>query len=96
MNFDSWITMIEKSREKRKQEYQENKQIWEKEGRDAQRQRVSLKISLRDLAARIGFCDKTISKYEKGLPIRNRRIMKVVYQTGLAYIAFKRQMIATL
>lgn len=96
MNFNSLNMKLEQYREKKRQEYQENKRIWEKDGSEVQRQRVALKISRRELAKRIGFCDKTIARYEKGLPIRNRRIMEVVYQTGLECIALKRQLKASL
>lgn len=95
MNSNSLSTKIEQYYEKKRQEYQENKRRWEKEGSNAQRQRVALKISRRELAKKIGFCDKTIAKYEKGLPIRKRKIMEVVFQTGLECIALKRQLKAS-
>lgn len=95
MNSNSLSTKIEQYYEKKRQEYQENKRRWEKEGSNAQRQRVALKISRRELAKKIGFCDKTIAKYEKGLPIQKRKIMEVVFQTGLECIALKRQLKAS-
>ena len=95
MNFNSLSMKLEQYREKKRQEYQENKRIGEKEGSDAKRQRVALKISRRELAEKIGFCDKTIARYEKGLPIQKRRIMEVVFQTGLECIALKRQIKAS-
>lgn len=95
MNSNSLSTKIEQYYEKKRQEYQENKRRWEKEGSNAQRQRVALKISRRELAKKIGFCDKMIAKYEKGLPIQKRKIMEVVFQTGLECIALKRQLKAS-
>ena len=63
---------------------------WQTEGRDFRKVREDLKISRRELSQHIGISDQVIAKFEKGLSVRSRNMLKQSYSTSLELIQLKR------
>ena len=66
------------------------KPVWQAEGRDFRKVREDLKVSRRELSQHIGISDQVIAKFEKGLSVRSRHMLKQSYSTSLELIQLKR------
>lgn len=66
------------------------KSIWEKEGQEFRAVREDLKVSRNELSRHIGISDQVIAKFEKGLSVRSRNMLKQSYQTSLELIQLQR------
>ena len=63
---------------------------WQAEGSEFRKVREDLKISRRELGQHIGISDQVIAKFEKGLSVRSRHMLRQSYQTSLELIQLKR------
>ena len=59
---------------------EENTPYWQEEGEAFRKARQALNISQRELAAGIGVSAMTVGKYEKGKPVRSRKMLR---QSGI-------------
>lgn len=64
--------------------------IWQTEGLKFRAVREDLKVSRRELSQHIGISDQVIAKFEKGLSVRSRNMLKQSYSTSLELIQLKR------
>lgn len=64
--------------------------VWEKEGQEFRAVREDLKISRNELNRHIGISDQVIAKFEKGLSVRSRNMLKQAYQTSLELVQLQR------
>lgn len=64
--------------------------IWQTEGLKFRAVREDLKVSRRELSQHIGISDQVIAKFEKGLSVRSRHMLRQSYQTSLELIQLKR------
>lgn len=63
---------------------------WQAEGHDFRNVRENLNISRRELSHYVGVCAQVIAKFEKGLSVRSRNMLKHSYSTSLELIQLKR------
>lgn len=77
--------------EKRRLEIAKYTEEWKKTGADFKHKRQALNVYLRTLRDMIGISEKTIRRFEKGLPVKNRKIIVASYNTALNYVQAKRQ-----
>lgn len=77
--------------EKRRLEIAKHTEEWKKTGADFKQKRQALNIYLRTLRDMIGISEKTIRRFEKGLPVKNRKIIVASYTTALDCVQAKRQ-----
>lgn len=71
---------IRKSHEEYMKSVEENTPYWQEEGETFRKARQALNISQRELAAGIGVSPMTVGKYEKGKPVRSRKMLR---QSGI-------------
>ena len=63
---------------------------WQAEGSEFRTARENLKISRRELSKYVGISDPVIAKFEKGLSVRSRNMLKQSFQTSLELVQLKR------
>ncbi len=68
-NYEQYLKTIE-----------ENMPYWQEEGESFRQARQALNISQRELAEGIGVSPMTVGKYEKGKPVRSRKMLR---QSGI-------------
>lgn len=59
---------------------EKNTPLWQEEGESFRQARQALNISQRELAEGIGVSPMTVGKYEKGKPVRSRKMLR---QSGI-------------
>ena len=72
---------IRKSHEEYLKTVEENTPYWQEEGEAFRKVRQALNISRRELAKGIGVSTITLGKYEKGKPVRSRKMLR---QSGIS------------
>lgn len=77
--------------EKRRIEIAEHTEEWKKTGANFKHKRQALNVYLRTLRGMIGISEKTIRRFENGLPVKNRKIIEASYSTALDCVQAKRQ-----
>ena len=80
MNDAELGAFIRKSQEEYMKSVEENTPYWQEEGETFRKARQALNISQRELAAGIGVSAMTVGKYEKGKPVRSRKMLR---QSGI-------------
>lgn len=76
---------------KRRLEIAQHTAEWKKIGDDFKHKREALNVYLTTLRGMIGISEKTIRRFEKGLPVKNRKIIEASYSTALDCVQAKRQ-----
>ena len=77
--------------EKRRLEIAKYTEEWKKTGANFKHKRQALNVYLRTLRGMIGVSEKTIRRFENGLPVKNRKIIETSYSTALDCVQAKRQ-----
>ena len=72
---------VRKNYEEYLRKIEENTPYWQEEGESFRRARQALNISQRELAEGIGVNPITVGKYEKGKPVRSRKMLR---QSGIS------------
>lgn len=72
---------VRKNHKKYMKKVEENTPYWQEEGEAFRKARQALNISQRELAERIGVSPITVGKYEKGKPVRSRKMLR---QSGIS------------
>lgn len=70
---------------------QEHHIEWETKGKYYREQRQKLGISQKLIAESTQCSDKTIRRFEKGLPVQRRPLLEAAYDLAIKYIPLKRQ-----
>lgn len=70
---------------------EENTPRWQEEGKAFRKARQGLNISQRDLAEGIGVSPVTVGKYEKGKPVRSRKMLRQSGISVMKLIQLKRE-----
>ena len=70
-----------KNHKKYMKKVEENTPYWQEEGEAFRKARQALNISQRELAEGIGVSPITVGKYEKGKPVRSRKMLR---QSGIS------------
>lgn len=76
--------------EKYRKKIRDNAEKWKKEGEVFKQTRQALNITQRELAESIGINPVTLSKYEKGRPVRSRMMLSQSGRTAMELIQLKR------
>ena len=63
---------------------------WQAEGAEFRKVREDLNISRRELSQHIGISDQVIAKFEKGLSVRSRNMLRQSFKTSIELIQLKR------
>lgn len=64
---------------------------WLREGETLRNARLALQIGLKEISKQMGCCDKTIRRFERGLPVKRRPLVLNGYKTALKYITLARK-----
>ncbi len=95
-NFENFISneelgaKVKAAHQKHLQHIEVMTPTWQAEGRDFRNVRENLNISRRELSKHIGISDQVIAKFEKGLSVRSRNMLKHSYSTSLELIQLRR------
>ena len=73
--------VVRKNHKKYMKNVEENTPYWQEEGEAFRKARQALNISQRELAEGIGVSPITVGKYEKGKPVRSRKMLR---QSGIS------------
>lgn len=73
--------VVRKNHKKYMKKVEENTPYWQEEGEAFRKARQALNISQRELAEGIGVSPITVGKYEKGKPVRSRKMLR---QSGIS------------
>ena len=73
--------LVRKNHKKYMKKVEENTPYWQEEGEAFRKARQVLNISQRELAEGIGVSPITVGKYEKGKPVRSRKMLR---QSGIS------------
>ena len=76
--------------EKYRKKIRDNAEKWKKEGEVFKQTRQALNITQRELAESIGINPVTLSRYEKGRPVRSRMMLSQSGRTAMELIQLKR------
>ena len=70
---------------------EENTPRWRQEGAQKRKRREDCGISRRELSEKMGVSEQTIAKFERGEPVRSRRMFSVAYDTAIDLILLERE-----
>ena len=82
--------IVRRNHEQYKKKVRDNAEKWKKEGESFKLTRQALNITQRELAENIGINPVTLSKYEKGKPVRSRTMLSQSGKTAMQLIQLKR------
>ena len=79
------------SQERHRKYVEEHTKEWQDIGTKLRNARDSLNVSRRQMRSLIGISEATIARFERGLPIKARKIVEAAYRNALRLIQLQRQ-----
>ena len=70
---------------------EENTPLWRQEGVQKRKRRENHKISRREMRDKMGVSEQTIAKFERGEPVRSRRMFSKSFDTSIDCILLERE-----
>lgn len=68
-----------------------NAKLWQENGARFRALRENFHVSRADFCKLIGICEKTLTRFEKGLNVKNRKIIETAYMTALHKVQLQQQ-----